>query len=175
MTENKNSLTRMMDDQLSRREKNYNLNEPHHRECICLNDTVTCQNRQYSNHKTECCKVGLKDRVIVLWPNNSKNAIDFTSSSITTGWPCFPAWRIAVTRLWFAFVYKLVTRPGWPALAVRPTLWRKSTADVANSAWNETQKSRIVLQNWISCFIHYETVTGKRNSRKYWNKRSHKA
>lgn len=69
----------MMDDQLSRREKNYNLNEPHHGECICLNDTVTYQNRQYSNHKKECCKVGLKDKVIVLWPNNSKNAIDFTS------------------------------------------------------------------------------------------------
>lgn len=51
MTDNKNSLMRMTDNQLSRRGKNHNLNGPQHGECICLNATMTCHSRRYSNHK----------------------------------------------------------------------------------------------------------------------------
>lgn len=60
----------------------------------------------------------------------------------TTGWPSFPAWRTAATRSLFDSVYKLVTRPGWPALAVRPTLCMKSTADEANSAYKKKKKKQ---------------------------------
>lgn len=59
---------------------------------------------------------------------------------LTTGSPIFSAWRTADTRSRLDLVYKLVTAPDWPALAVRPTLWRKSTADVANSAFCRTKR-----------------------------------
>lgn len=67
----------------------------------------------------------------------------FRLNAPSTGDAVVTASRTALTRWRLLSVKRLVTFPGRPALAVRPTLCRNSTADDANSAWAHAHQRQI--------------------------------
>lgn len=130
---------------------------------------------RYSNHKKECCKVGLKDKVIVLWPNNSKNAIDFTGFKYYHRLTVFSSLANCSNKIMICFCIQACNKARLTCSSCATNSMEEIHSRCSKFSLKWNTKSRIVLQNWITCFIHYQTVTRKRNSRKYWNKRSHKA
>ncbi len=106
-------------------------------ECVCF---------QFNNSKKEkekwyfawYCRI---EPDITIMQKANCHATEF--QNCTTGDAVVTASRTALTRWRLLSVKRLVTFPGRPALAVRPTLCRNSTADDANSAWAHAHQRKI--------------------------------